>query len=644
MHLRLIISVFLCSAISAFAGDELPEPVVISSPAMVHGAGEKPQVARALLFSPDGRILVSAGTGPNGVCFWDAQSGAALGAVEILGRDARAVAFSANGSVLATVGEEEVSVIDTASRAVTAHWPAPAAAAGIALSADGKIVAVGGHVADLLTHVGLIEIHDSHSGQLLGSMQGHKIGVRYLAFSQDGKLLATAIDAGDFSGDNSAIVWDVAQRKQKQQITVDHPSRPYPGLLFVPPDVKVGQSPFMQSHPIDDDLLLQGATPATFAPAANRAIVFGDCGPTVVDLAQNKPLYTLMTPSGQEPTVVALAPIGLRAAGADAAGHLYLWTTDRAAAEKAGKLPSLRLELLMSRTQFLLGEPIVWGCRISNLSDHAIPIYADPSSAKRAAVLLHLDSLGRQREVKHMLGGQGIASPRELAPGTSIEMHFDSVGPDMIAAGHGDTIALPEHATADVAYVEYLPPPDAPAEANVHVLSQPLRIMRSPGSAFSHPVYCDWVKSTDGVISVRIHTDSALYGHKADVFIHGEIRNNTNHDITISAPQDEIYASLEVEGPDGKLPSPEHRRRQPRLVVLHADDSMTVSGLLDASRFPGLYELGEHRISYTFASHNGIPEPPDNLWEGTVRVGPVTLWRVMDLPDAPPAATQPAAH
>jgi hypothetical protein len=236
-----------------------------------------------------------------------------------------------------------------------------------------------------------------------------------------------------------------------------------------------------------------------------------------------------------------------------------------------------------------------------------------------------------------VMNGEAVASPRELAPDASLELHFDSVGPDMMAAGHGDLIPLPQYATADVAYVEYLPP-----LANVHVMSQPLRIVRSPGSLFSHAVYSDWVKSSDGVISVRIHTDSALFGRDADVFIRGEVRNNTDHDISLAAPQDDLNASLDIDGPDGKLAAPQQRQRQPRLVVLHAADTMTISAPLSSSRFPGLFELGEFRIGYTLVSRRGVPEVPENLWEGSVHVDPVTLWRVMRLPDAPPAATQPS--
>ena len=76
----------------------------------------------------------------------------------------------------------------------------------IALSPDGKYVAVGGAFADRgEKNIGLIRIHDLVTGQIVRVLEGHTDSVQALRFSKDGKRLLSG------SRDKTAILWSVEQ-------------------------------------------------------------------------------------------------------------------------------------------------------------------------------------------------------------------------------------------------------------------------------------------------------------------------------------------------------------------------------------------------------------------------------------------------
>lgn len=118
----------------------------------------------ALAFSPDGDLLVAAGTGggPGGgqIVAWDAASGAELGGLPAGGRTVNALAFSPDGSLLAAGGADAVN--------------GPSA----------------------------IRLWDAGAGRALGSRAGHARPINSLAFSPDGLLLASG-------GGDGARIWGV---------------------------------------------------------------------------------------------------------------------------------------------------------------------------------------------------------------------------------------------------------------------------------------------------------------------------------------------------------------------------------------------------------------------------------------------------
>jgi WD40 repeat protein len=73
----------------------------------------------------------------------------------------------------------------------------------LALSPDGRWLAVGGWLSGTLEEICAIRLYDFTTGNLVALLKGHSNVVFGLAFSPDGKRLISG------SGDNTAIIWDV---------------------------------------------------------------------------------------------------------------------------------------------------------------------------------------------------------------------------------------------------------------------------------------------------------------------------------------------------------------------------------------------------------------------------------------------------
>ncbi|HYT95016.1 MAG TPA: hypothetical protein VEL76_40240, partial [Gemmataceae bacterium] len=91
---------------------------------------------------------------------------------------------------------------------------------GVALSPDGKILATVGEHRDhehlALACLGLacpIRLWDTATGKELGQLSGHSCLPRGLAFSPDGKILASLVAWPIPAGEDSVRLWDVVSRK-----------------------------------------------------------------------------------------------------------------------------------------------------------------------------------------------------------------------------------------------------------------------------------------------------------------------------------------------------------------------------------------------------------------------------------------------
>jgi WD40 repeat protein len=152
---------------------------------------------RQVVFSPDGRSLALAKF--NTVYLVDAVTGQELFQLAKK-QDLEQVAFSPDGKMLATGGwDKTVRLWELATEKVV--WEAGGfdSVNAVAFAPDGRRVAVGVGWLD-----GKIHLLDTASGKQLRTFQGHGSFVGTLAFSPDGKALASG------QRDSTVLIWDSA--------------------------------------------------------------------------------------------------------------------------------------------------------------------------------------------------------------------------------------------------------------------------------------------------------------------------------------------------------------------------------------------------------------------------------------------------
>jgi WD40 repeat protein/beta-lactamase regulating signal transducer with metallopeptidase domain len=157
-----------------------------------------------VIYSKDGKIVTSAGSGPT-IRHWDAATGNEL-YLEFEGHrnGVAAVAVTPDGKRIAS-GGESIRLWDAATGKVAHKIDVKGGVACLAFSPDGKLLASGGR--DRLVH-----LWDAETGKSQGELKGHKNGICGLAFSRDGKLLAS----GDVQ--STVKVWDVKDAKEIKEI------------------------------------------------------------------------------------------------------------------------------------------------------------------------------------------------------------------------------------------------------------------------------------------------------------------------------------------------------------------------------------------------------------------------------------------
>jgi WD40 repeat protein len=172
-------------------------------------------MVNSIAFSPDGRALAS-GSADRTVKLWDVASGRELRTLAGHGEKVMSVAFSPDGRILASAGgDRTVKLWDTASgselRTLRGHltW-----INSVAFSPDGRVVAsasgeLGG---DGVNANNAIKLWDVASGNELRTLIGHAAWVTAVAFSGDGKLLASA------SGDRTVKLWDPTSGREQRTL------------------------------------------------------------------------------------------------------------------------------------------------------------------------------------------------------------------------------------------------------------------------------------------------------------------------------------------------------------------------------------------------------------------------------------------
>jgi len=124
-----------------------------------------------------------------------------------MGRSVTSMAFSPDGRTMATGGVESKSNIDFA-----------AMMGGNIPGQKGRSSKNTPDPQDIMKNmkveaIGQVELWDVSSGQQLGALKGHGKGVTTVAFSRDGRLLASG------STDNTIRIWDLATKRELRTLT-----------------------------------------------------------------------------------------------------------------------------------------------------------------------------------------------------------------------------------------------------------------------------------------------------------------------------------------------------------------------------------------------------------------------------------------
>lgn len=282
-------------------------------------------------FSPDGRTTAVGGSDGR-VLLVDAQTGAQIAEIGQHDGPLLDMAFNADGSLLASVSSERVTLYDVRTLQEIGRIAYVPAIAAIALSPDGALLAAG-------EPSGHIRLYDTLTGKQSRDLALGLPPLRGLAFSADGStvLAATAdshLGVSRVDGTTSSVVYDAGQSIAALAV---HPTNPVinaalaDGSLYWWDAVSGSQNGAVDTHPAP-------VTVVGFSPDGRWMVSADASGTVFIWSVETGEWDHLLEGADSGIASVAFSADGRRLAAGQDSGSVRIWTVGR------GESPELTLE------------------------------------------------------------------------------------------------------------------------------------------------------------------------------------------------------------------------------------------------------------------------------------------------------------